>query len=947
MKIVLKKTIIASCIGIAMTPYIVLSAQLPSVTTGQTTTATENTIYDQQVGPSGIIYVNGGTLNIENNVTIDSTNSSVTDTGNGILILGNGSTINGTDNLTINVNKSQSALSFNQNSSNATISLGNNINVTATEGIAVLVRGTNNTLTVGENSNLSSNYVALSVSGDNANVNIGKNANLSSTNSSAVVVGGNNAKVSIDDGAIINASGYGLILNGKNNVVNLGKVQMTGSRAILMSGNDNTVVIASGSVLTGVSSLSDPDGSVLAIGGIGNTITADDTTLVGNSNQIIRFSASGANAQNDGNVINLNNSTIVNNYDAPGFAQNDSVIGILTTNNNQFESEYQFTLNLNGGLISTTNSNLINSDMQQHQNSDEVSTAKALVNITDTVMDNENSYYLVSFGSSDLSHNATDLTLNLTRTDATNFSRGIINNDQSTLTLNLDASQIMGDIVNTSDSQGKMQINADNGSVISGNVYALNNEDDVDTENAYTSIVLNNASWIHEQNSHVVDLTNGGNIVFNSPDSGHTLTVHGDYIGNNGHILFNSQLEGDDSITDKLIVKGNTSGTTSVSVNNIGGQGAQTINGIELIKVGGDSAGNFEQNGRIVAGAYEYFLVRGQGDNSTNWYLTNQSNDSTDPQGPAILRPEAGSYLANMAAANGLFNLRLEDREGRAENSSLWLRQVGSHTRSRDSTGQLNNQTNRYVVQGGGEIYDTQFMTKDRLGLGVMVGYGKASTNTKSLSNKSSSKGEVDGYNAGLYATWYQNANTLNGTYIDSWINYSWLDASVNGQELNRESYKINGYSASIETGYRQPVYKGLNGNVFVTPQAQVIWNGLQADKHTESNGTQVKSGGSDNLQTRLGFKVSRDGVSDIDKGKDKLFTVYTEANWIYNSKSANATLDGEMVNQAGNRNIGELKLGTEGQLNRSLDLWTNVAQQLGNAGYRDTSVNLGIKVGF
>nr|WP_248616909.1 autotransporter outer membrane beta-barrel domain-containing protein [Leminorella grimontii] len=44
---------------------------------------------------------------------------------------------------------------------------------------------------------------------------------------------------------------------------------------------------------------------------------------------------------------------------------------------------------------------------------------------------------------------------------------------------------------------------------------------------------------------------------------------------------------------------------------------------------------------------------------------------------------------------------------------------------------------------------------------------------------------------------------------------------------------------------------------------------------------------------------------------------------------------------------MGELKLGAEGQLNRNLNLWSNVAQQLGDKGYSDTAVTLGVKYRF
>lgn len=77
--------------------------------------------------------------------------------------------------------------------------------------------------------------------------------------------------------------------------------------------------------------------------------------------------------------------------------------------------------------------------------------------------------------------------------------------------------------------------------------------------------------------------------------------------------MLNTVLDDDNSATDKLVVQGDTSGSTSVTVNNVGGTGAKTLNGIELIHVGGKSEGEFVQAGRIVAGAYDYTLARGQG----------------------------------------------------------------------------------------------------------------------------------------------------------------------------------------------------------------------------------------------------------------------------------------------------------------------------------------------
>ncbi|MGU3485212.1 autotransporter outer membrane beta-barrel domain-containing protein [Enterobacter bugandensis] len=69
--------------------------------------------------------------------------------------------------------------------------------------------------------------------------------------------------------------------------------------------------------------------------------------------------------------------------------------------------------------------------------------------------------------------------------------------------------------------------------------------------------------------------------------------------------------------------------------------------------------------------------------------------------------------------------------------------------------------------------------------------------------------------------------------------------------------------------------------------------------------------------------------------------------NWIHNTETFGATLNGVRVNQAGTRNIGELKVGVDGQLSRNVNLWGNVAQQVGDDGYSDSSAMLCLKVSF
>ncbi|WP_273961002.1 autotransporter outer membrane beta-barrel domain-containing protein [Enterobacter kobei] len=118
--------------------------------------------------------------------------------------------------------------------------------------------------------------------------------------------------------------------------------------------------------------------------------------------------------------------------------------------------------------------------------------------------------------------------------------------------------------------------------------------------------------------------------------AGTVLTVNGNYHGYGGTLVFNTALESDSSKTDFLHITGNVDGGTNVKVNNLGGKGSQTIEGIRLITVDGEIAKGteFRQNGRIVAGAYDYRLVQGgQGGNNNSWYLTSRAG-GVDPIAP-------------------------------------------------------------------------------------------------------------------------------------------------------------------------------------------------------------------------------------------------------------------------------------------------------------------------
>lgn len=461
-------------------------------------------------------------------------------------------------------------------------------------------------------------------------------------------------------------------------------------------------------------------------------------------------------------------------------------------------------------------------------------------------------------------------------------------------------------------------------------------------------------------NGGLVSLSVGGASVTRSTSQlGTLLTISGNYIGEGGTILFDTALGDDNSATDKVIIEGQASGKTYVAINNVGGLGAETINGIEIITTQGSTEDAFEKAGRIVAGAYDYTVEK----KDNNWYLVNEVIvDINDPNNPNdddvidIIRPESGAYIANLAAANTMFASRLHNRlgetqytdylTGETKATSMWLRQEGGHNRSKTKSGQSKTQANRYVVQIGGDIAQWSSDNLDRFHLGVMAGYGYYQGNTQSEYTGYYAKNRVDGYSVGLYGTWYANKEDKSGLYVDSWVQYAWFDNSVRGEGLAEESYKSKGWLASIEAGYSFKLGENDRMSYWIQPKAQVTWMGVHADKHTEANGTKVWGRG-DNVSTRLGVRAYLQGHSAIDDNTGRKFQPFVEANWLYNSKSFGATMNGVTDSQAGTRNVGELKVGVEAHLNKNVNMWGSIAQQVGGKGYSDTQATIGIKFSF
>ncbi|MCV6810181.1 autotransporter-associated beta strand repeat-containing protein [Achromobacter ruhlandii] len=571
--------------------------------------------------------------------------------------------------------------------------------------------------------------------------------------------------------------------------------------------------------------------------------------------------------------------------------------------------------------------------------------------------------------------------------------------------------------------------------------------------------------------------------------AGQVYTQAGDWVGDGGTVSFGAVLGGDDSVTDKLIIGGAATGTTYVTVANEGGAGAQTVEGIELIRTAGSTEDAFVQRGRIAAGAYDYFLRKGSasGNSPNSWYLTSLDmtpepptenpevppaddgaqipevppseddaqvpelppaddgaqvpeeppsddgaqvpelppvddgaqdpevpqvdggaqdpevppvDDGADPadpppgadtaepadppvddkadlpDGPAdtppggnsegnanavrVFRPEIGSYASNLAAASVLFNTSLSDREsGEAVDPvtgarrHAWARTAAGRSHGNMSDGQNQFSADRSVLQMGSAIAGGTFTGKDGWRLGVMAGYGNQHSKTRSRLSGYQSRGAVEGYSAGLYGTWYQDALTHRGLYVDGWALYNRFDNTVKGDGLAKETYQSQGVTASLESGLLLEAGSyttdgGMENRFRFQPQVQVLWSGVKAADHTERTGTRVQGMGANNVQTRLGARFSiSSGHRSRGPGKAGTFETFLEANWLHASKQYGVMLDGVGATILGNRNVAELKAGVEGQLTERLGVSASLTRRQGGQGLRATQGALTLTLRF
>ncbi|MGM4886631.1 autotransporter family protein [Tardiphaga sp. 604_B6_N1_1] len=379
----------------------------------------------------------------------------------------------------------------------------------------------------------------------------------------------------------------------------------------------------------------------------------------------------------------------------------------------------------------------------------------------------------------------------------------------------------------------------------------------------------------------VCDTSNAG--ILAPGNSIGTLTVAGNYTGNGGTLQIESVLGGDASPTDRLVVTGNTAGSTNVRVINLGGGGAQTVEGIKIVDVGGASNGAFSLLGdyviqgqqAVVGGAYAYTLQKNGVSTPTDgdWYLRSSliNPPPAAPAGPLYqpgvplyenyaqvllgmnelptMQQRVGNRYWGGSDAMARAGVALAPGEASPTPTAFWGRIEGGQSNLQPSaTTGSTYKTDQLKVQAGldGLLMENE---RGRLIVGLTGQYGLTTANIASAFGNGRIR--VEGSGVGGTLTWFGD----NGFYVDGQAQSMFYRSDLSSVLAGSMTHGNEGvgYAFSAETGKRFFVGNGWS----LTPQAQLSYSKAEFDRFTDRFGAPVSLRDGDSLLGRAGLALN------------------------------------------------------------------------------------------
>ncbi|WP_197431088.1 autotransporter outer membrane beta-barrel domain-containing protein [Aliiruegeria sabulilitoris] len=392
------------------------------------------------------------------------------------------------------------------------------------------------------------------------------------------------------------------------------------------------------------------------------------------------------------------------------------------------------------------------------------------------------------------------------------------------------------------------------------------------------------------------DVLNQGTIDLSTANGtvGTRLTVSGDYEAASDLVIdadlssgggTDNSLEGDAAYTDQIVIAGNASGTTAVTVNNTGSGLASTdINanettenneGLLFAQVQGGTAASDSftlAGGAVVEGPFQLDVVAFDPSSSSsgNWdyvlAITGYSTSATAYESlhvagltlaePGTLRDRyhrrqflLGGNDVPSQSTNRPWQFGADPADGK---TGVWMLLDGSWEEFRPANSSTNTKydVDSWKLQFGVDTLLASHESGDLFG-GIALHKGGVSLDAKS--DAGSASNNTDSYGVSVMLTWLG----LNGFYVDGQaiLHRFESDLSAAGFGTVASGVKGSGHTFSLEFGKRFEDVRGWD----LIPQVQFSHTDVDFESFDGPSGEKVDPGDASSFATRIGLAAERE----------------------------------------------------------------------------------------
>ncbi len=526
---------------------------------------------------------------------------------------------------------------------------------------------------------------------------------------------------------------------------------------------------------------------------------------------------------------------------------------------------------------------------------------------------------------------------------------------------------------NNSNLTGWETINVKNAGTLklSNNLFTANNTGNLNVDATSTLDLKGNSPGIFTIFGTV---NNSGMMTMADGAADDLTTITGNYTGVAGsQFAIDTVLGNDSSLTDKLVVNGNTSGATALSVTNAGGAGAPTVEGIQVVQVDGASDGTFSLAAPVQAGSYEYTLQKNGVSTPTDgdWYLRStfvatcantpslcpvDPIDPVDPPKPPvyIYRPGVALYVTAQSANADAGFLQMstlhqrmgEQRDLPTDKPQTWGRLIGAGV---SNAGGSRFEYDQFTTgfQFGHDLLHKTSSTGTQQRAGVTVQYAHSSMDAKDrvrpLVGLGEDTGSMNSNSVGL-GGYYTRMNQA-GAYLDVVSQVNHLTNKFSDSYGGNSKQKGWQFGLSAEVG--KPV-ADLGGWKF-EPQAQLSYLHTRYDDFTDRY-SNIDGLNASQLRGRLGLRVYKDFM--VDNKAAQYYGIVNVHHDFLKAKSVTlhdrVGMGSASVRESYDRTFGEVGLGIQGHIRNNTYVYADARYQRSFKGNKEgAQFNVGIKASF